>query len=64
VGSIDADTIRTVVMLYRLTGTAGSAARQQRVGRWTGYDRGGHVAAPQAPDLLLGDIREIFAGLR
>jgi pimeloyl-ACP methyl ester carboxylesterase len=100
VGSIDADTILTVVMLYWLTGTAGSAARiyreaasswgaaevspvptgiavfpgdgtirrlaerQQRVVRWTEYDRGGHFAALQAPDLLLGDIREFFAGLR
>ncbi|MFC4591894.1 epoxide hydrolase family protein [Sphaerisporangium corydalis] len=31
---------------------------------WNTYDRGGHYAAHQAPDLLVGDIRGFFAALR
>ncbi|GAA1868407.1 epoxide hydrolase family protein [Actinomadura bangladeshensis] len=31
---------------------------------WREYDRGGHWAAHDAPDLLLDDIREFFRGLR
>ncbi|WP_053204687.1 epoxide hydrolase family protein [Jiangella muralis] len=32
--------------------------------RWTEYDRGGHFAALEAPDLLAADVREFFAGRR
>jgi len=32
--------------------------------RWTRYDRGSHFAPHDAPDLLLGDIREFFRPLR
>jgi epoxide hydrolase len=31
---------------------------------WNQYDRGGHYAAHDAPDLLVGDIRQFFATLR
>ena len=31
---------------------------------WNEYDRGGHWAAHDAPDLLLGDIRQFFRSLR
>jgi pimeloyl-ACP methyl ester carboxylesterase len=31
---------------------------------WNVYDRPGHFAAHQSPDLLVGDIRGFFAGLR
>jgi pimeloyl-ACP methyl ester carboxylesterase len=31
---------------------------------WNEYDRGGHYAAHQVPDLLVGDIREFFRRLR
>jgi len=31
---------------------------------WNVYDRPGHFAAHQSPDLLVGDIREFFQGLR
>ena len=34
------------------------------IARWTEYDRGGHFAAMEAPDLLVGDVREFFRGLR
>ncbi|MGE0539664.1 MAG: epoxide hydrolase family protein [Dehalococcoidia bacterium] len=31
---------------------------------WSDFDRGGHFAAMEAPDLLTGDVREFFRGLR
>jgi pimeloyl-ACP methyl ester carboxylesterase len=31
---------------------------------WNSYDRGGHFAAHQEPDLLVADIRDFFAGRR
>ena len=32
--------------------------------RWTTFDHAGHFAAHKAPDLLVGDIRAFYAGLR
>ena len=32
--------------------------------RWTEFDRGGHFAAMEAPDLLVGDIRAFFRRFR
>ena len=31
---------------------------------WAEYDRGGHFAAMEVPDLLVGDVREFFRPLR
>jgi epoxide hydrolase len=31
---------------------------------WSEFDRGGHFAAMEAPDLLVGDVRSFFRGLR
>ena len=31
------------------------------IASWTTYDRGGHYAAHEAPDLLIRDIRAFFA---
>jgi pimeloyl-ACP methyl ester carboxylesterase len=31
---------------------------------WSEFDRGGHFAAMEAPDLLVGDVRAFFSGLR
>ena len=31
---------------------------------WTDFDRGGHFAAREVPDLLVGDVRTFFRGLR
>lgn len=31
---------------------------------WSDFDRGGHFAAMEAPDLLVGDVRAFFAPLR
>jgi epoxide hydrolase len=31
---------------------------------WSDFDRGGHFAAMEAPDLLVGDVRQFFRSLR
>jgi epoxide hydrolase len=103
--AIDRDQLLTNVMLYWLTGTAGSSARiyyerahadywgrppapstaptaladfprenfipmrhiaqrSNNIVRWTSFDRGGHFAAMEQPDLLIGDIRAFFRQLR
>jgi epoxide hydrolase len=40
------------------------AERTNRIVRWTEYDRGGHFAALEQPDLLTSDIRAFFRQLR
>lgn len=40
------------------------AERDHNVVRWTELDRGGHFLAMEAPDLLVGDVREFFAKTR
>ena len=35
-----------------------------KMAHWTEYDRGGHFAALEAPDLLVGDLRTFFRSLR
>jgi epoxide hydrolase len=103
--AVDRDHVLTNVMLYWLTGTAGSSARiyyerahadywgaapepsatptalavfphdnfiplrhvaeqTNTIVRWTEYDRGGHFAAMEQPDLLVTDIRAFFRQLR
>ncbi len=101
--AVDRDALLTNVMLYWLTGTAGSSARYYKEGtetwgepeppspvrtavavlphdiavpirrlaernhnivRWTQFDRGGHFAAMEEPDLLIGDLRESFRAFR
>ncbi|MFC5218549.1 epoxide hydrolase family protein [Streptomyces coerulescens] len=104
--AVDRDRMLTNVMLYWLTGTAGSSARiyyerahaRDRVAkpsepssaptalalfpaepqlplrpkaertenlvRWTEFDRGGHFAAMEEPDLLVDDVRAFFRQLR
>jgi epoxide hydrolase len=98
---IDRDRLLTNVMLYWLTGTAGSAAyvgyaqeggwgvtkensgvptaaimfahdigirryseQEHTIVRWTDVDRGGHFAAMEQPDLLVGDVRAFFRRFR
>ncbi|WP_407560144.1 epoxide hydrolase family protein [Streptomyces sp. 184] len=102
--AVDRDHLLTNVMLYWLTGTAGSAARlyyerahaayrgepaerstaptafasfpqenyivlrhvaerTDDIVRWTEFDRGGHFAAMEQPELLVGDIRAFFRSL-
>ena len=100
--SVDRDHMLTNVMLYWLTGTAGSSARiyyegahaggwgaperstvptgvavfsediairryaerEHNIVHWTDFDRGGHFAAMEQPDLLVGDVREFFRRVR
>ncbi|MEV6280840.1 epoxide hydrolase family protein [Nocardia sp. NPDC051832] len=40
------------------------AEQQHTIVHWKEYDRGGHFAAMEAPDLLTADVREFFRGLR
>ncbi|MFH8395601.1 epoxide hydrolase family protein [Streptomyces sp. NPDC018036] len=104
-GAVDRDLLLTNVMLYWLTGTAGSSARiyyerahadywgtppepsttptalavlpeenfvalrhvaerTDTIVRWTEFDRGGHFAAMEQPELLVADIRAFFRQLR
>jgi epoxide hydrolase len=98
--AIDRDRILTNVMLYWLTGTAGSSAsiyyedkhaggwpqpsdvptgvavfagdisirryaeRSNNILHWSEFDRGGHFAAMEVPDLLVSDVREFFRRFR
>jgi len=99
--AVDRDHMLTNVMLYWLTGTAGSSARiyyenmhsgswgqasgstptgvaafaediairrygeqGNNIVHWSDFDRGGHFAAMETPELLVGDVRTFFRRLR
>jgi pimeloyl-ACP methyl ester carboxylesterase len=98
--AVDRDALLTNVMLYWLTGTAGSSARYYKdsagwpeqpstvptnvavfphdiaipvrevaerthnIVRWTEFDRGGHFAAMEEPDLIVEDLLESFEPYR
>jgi len=101
--AVDRDQLLTNVMLYWLTGTAGSSARiyyetthaappnpaylsvptgvavfprelappirrfaeqSNNIVHWSEFDRGGHFAAMEEPDLVVGDLRAFFRRLR
>jgi hypothetical protein len=53
---VDRDHLLTNVSIHWLTATAGSS--------WSELDRGGHLAALEAPGFLVGDVRAFFRGLR
>lgn len=40
------------------------AERTENLVRWTEFDRGGHFAAMEEPDLLVADVRAFFRQLR
>ncbi|KRA24437.1 epoxide hydrolase [Microbacterium sp. Root61] len=40
------------------------AERDNNVVHWSEFDRGGHFPAMEAPDLLVGDLRTFFRGIR
>jgi len=42
----------------------GTLEREHTIVHWSEFDRGGHFAAMEAPDLLVGDVREFFRELR
>jgi epoxide hydrolase len=57
--------VPTAVAAFPGDGTTGSIAeRQHNLVRWTEFDRGGHFAAMQAPDLLVDDVRAFVRDLR
>jgi hypothetical protein len=40
------------------------AEQTNTITHWTDFDTGGHFAAMETPDLLVGDMRQFFRGLR
>jgi pimeloyl-ACP methyl ester carboxylesterase len=40
------------------------AEKANTITHWAEYERGGHFAALEAPDLLIADVREFFRGIR
>ncbi|MPZ20839.1 MAG: hypothetical protein GEV06_23465 [Luteitalea sp.] len=40
------------------------AERSHTIVHWSEFDRGGHFPAMEVPDLLIGDLRQFFRGLR
>jgi pimeloyl-ACP methyl ester carboxylesterase len=38
--------------------------RSHNIVHWSEFDRGGHFAAMEVPDLLVGDVREFFRRFR
>jgi epoxide hydrolase len=40
------------------------AEREHNIVHWTEFDRGGHFAAMETPDLLVADVRDFFRPLR
>jgi pimeloyl-ACP methyl ester carboxylesterase len=40
------------------------AEREHNIVHWTDFEVGGHFAAMEEPDLLVGDVRTFFRGLR
>jgi pimeloyl-ACP methyl ester carboxylesterase len=40
------------------------AEQSNNIVHWSEFDRGGHFAAMEEPDLLVGDVREFFRPLR
>ena len=37
---------------------------ENNIGHWSEFDRSGHFAAMEAPDLLTGDVRKFFRRFR
>jgi microsomal epoxide hydrolase len=40
------------------------AEQSNNIVHWSEFDRGGHFAAMEEPDLLVGDVRSFFRALR
>ena len=57
--------IPTGVAVFPMDITIRSIAEaEHNIAHWSEFDRGGHFAAMEEPDLLVGDIREFFRPLR
>src|SRR5579863_6493602 len=58
-------TVPTAVAVFPMDVTIRPIAeREHNIVRWSEFDRGGHFAAMEAPDLLIDDMREFFRPLR
>ena len=61
----DRGTVPTAVAVFTTDVTVRRFAdHAHNVVRWSEFDRGGHFAALEAPDLLTADVRDFFASLR
>jgi pimeloyl-ACP methyl ester carboxylesterase len=57
--------VPTGVAVFPMDITVRSIAESQHnIVHWTEFDRGGHFAAMEAPELLVADVREFFRPLR
>ncbi|WP_458687565.1 epoxide hydrolase family protein [Nocardia tengchongensis] len=57
--------VPTGVAVFPGSGTVrGLAERQHTVVHWSEFDRGGHFASMETPDLLTADLRDFFRKLR
>ena len=52
------------VSLTQDVAVRGLAERDHNVVHWSEFERGGHFAAMENPEFLVGDVRAFFAGLR
>jgi epoxide hydrolase len=61
-----ANTVPTAVAVFKndFHSIRRFAQRANNIVRWSVFDRGGHFAAIDAPDLLVGDLREFFRQFR
>jgi epoxide hydrolase len=60
----DRGTVPTAVAVFTTDVTVRRFAdRFHNVVRWSEFDRGGHFAALEAPDLLGADVRDFFSSL-
>jgi epoxide hydrolase len=65
-GEAEVSTVPTGVAMFTVQDIAirGVDEKTNNIVRWTEYERGGHFAAMEAPDLLVADIREFFSIVR
>jgi pimeloyl-ACP methyl ester carboxylesterase len=62
---VEASTTPTGVAVFRGDSSIRRfAERDHTIVHWSEFDCGGHFAALQAPDLLVGDVREFFRRVR
>ncbi|GAA3861672.1 epoxide hydrolase family protein [Streptomyces sp. NPDC003328] len=54
----------SIVEFLDIVGARHRAERTENIVRWTEFDRGGHFAALEEPDLLIDDVRAFFGELR
>lgn len=65
-GDREIASVPLAVAVFAVQGIALRRAEERvnNVVRWTGFHRGGHFAAMEAPDLFLTDLRAFFTDYR